>query len=139
MDFVGKNFHGTETAFRFFDLLRFEGRSRGWENFSPSRLYPCAGVDRNTRARRPRDAFGGIAKAESGALGISSRISELPGEILRAASSIPPALTLRAVVNSNISLELPSRLRTNTGMAKGNLCHFRLSTLDFVRFIDDRA
>jgi hypothetical protein len=137
---VGKSFHPTETAFRFFDLYRFDRRSRGWENFSPSRLYPPAGVDRNTRARMSRDVFGSISKAGSvEALGISSRISERPGEILRAASSIPPALTLRAVVNSNNSLELRSWVRTNTGIGRGNRSHFRLSTLDLVPFIDDRA
>jgi hypothetical protein len=96
-------------------------------------------VDRNILARRSRDVFGSIAKVESGELGISRWISEFPGETFRAASSIPPALILRDVVNSNISLDLPSRLRTNTGIARGNLSHFRLSTLDFVPFIDDRV
>lgn len=139
MDVVGKSFHATETPFRFFGRLRRDGRTKGWENFSASRLYPCTGVDRNILARRSRDVFGSIAKVESGELGISRWISEFLGETLRAASSIPPALILRDVVNSNTSLDLPSRLRTNTGIARGNLSHFRLSTLDFVPFIDDRV
>src|SRR5207253_5874186 len=43
------------------------------------------------------------------------------------ATSIPPALILRAVANSRNSLPFSSRLRTKTGIAKGSRLHFRLS------------
>ena len=47
--------------------------------------------------------------------------------VRRIATSIPPALTFKAVANSRNSLPLPSRLRTKTGIASGNRAHFRRS------------
>jgi hypothetical protein len=57
------------------------------------------------------------------------------GNTLRMATSIPPALTLSAVANSRNSLPLPSRLRTKTGIAKGNLVHLRRSVARLDRFM----
>ena len=123
---VGKQFHTAEASFRRRVLLGLAFRS-GRENFSPSKWQSADRVLRSALARRLREAFGSELSAASGALGISNRICVLAAKPRRTASSIPPALTLRAVANSRNSFPLPSRLRTKTGMAKGNLGHFRLS------------
>src|SRR5271169_2610179 len=51
----------------------------------------------------------------------------MAGSIRRIATSIPPALTFKAVANSRNSLPLLSRLRTKTGIARGNRAHLRRS------------
>ena len=65
--------------------------------------------------------------AATGALGISSRIWATAGKTRRTATSMPPALTFRAVANSRNSFPFSSRLRTKTGMASGSLDHLRRS------------
>jgi hypothetical protein len=82
---------------------------------------------RSALARKVREALGNKATAATGALGISSRIWATAGRVRRIATNIPPALTFRAVANSRNSLPFPSRLRTKTGIASGNLAHFRRS------------
>jgi hypothetical protein len=82
---------------------------------------------RSALARSVREALGNKANAATGALGISSRIWAIAGRTRRIATNIPPALTFRAVANSRNSLPFPSGLRTNTGIANGNLAHFRRS------------
>src|SRR5581483_6143705 len=59
------------------------------------------------------------------------------GGIRRIATSIPPALTFRAVANSRNSFPLPSRLRTNTGIASGSLVHLRRSFLGRSLFMNN--
>jgi hypothetical protein len=73
--------------------------------------------------------LGANASDATGALGISSWISATPGRFRRTATSMPPALTFKAVANSRNSFPFSSRLRTKTGMARGNLAHFRRSVL----------
>ena len=82
---------------------------------------------RRALARRSREARGSSATADTGALGISSWMTASAGRTLRTATSMPPALTFRAVANSRDSLPSLSRLRTNTGMAKGRRDHLRRS------------
>jgi len=84
-------------------------------------------VVRRALARNVREARGSDANAATGALGISRRICAMAGSIRRIATSIPPALTFKAVANSRNSLPLPSRLRTKTGIASGNRAHLRRS------------
>jgi len=59
----------------------------------------------------------------------------MAGKARRTATSIPPALTFRAVANSRNSFPWPSRLWTKTGMASGNLVHFRRSPTGLVMFM----
>lgn len=75
--------------------------------------------------------------AATGALGISSLIWLTVGKTRRMATSIPPALTFNEVANSRNSLPLRSRLLTKTGIASGNLDHFRRSCADRPPFIAD--
>ena|SRR5690349_18427910 len=82
---------------------------------------------RMARARSVRDDFGNEAEAANGALGISSRTRADWGRARRSAISAPPPPMLRAVANSRNSLPLSSRLRTNTGIAKGRRSHLRSS------------
>jgi hypothetical protein len=84
-------------------------------------------VVRKVFARRFLETRGSKVIAPTGALGISNSTWVAPGSNLRTATSIPPALTFKAVANSRNSLPLSSWLRTKTGMAKGNLAHFRRS------------
>ena len=65
--------------------------------------------------------------AAKGALGISRMTCAVGGKDRRTATRAPPALTFRAVANSRNSLPFSSRLRTNTGMARGNRVHLRRS------------
>jgi len=82
---------------------------------------------RVARARRVRAARGRPAVAANGALGISSRTCAALGNERRTATNAPPALMLSAVANSRKSFPFSSRLRTNTGIAKGRRVHFRRS------------
>jgi hypothetical protein len=82
---------------------------------------------RRALARRLREALGKAARAANGALGISSEMAAEGPRTRRTATSMPPALTLRAVANSRHSLPLSSRLRTKTGIASGNRTHLRRS------------
>jgi hypothetical protein len=65
--------------------------------------------------------------AAKGALGISRMTCAVGGKDRRTATNAPPALTFRAVANSRNSLPFSSRLRTNTGIARGNRVHLRRS------------
>jgi hypothetical protein len=82
---------------------------------------------RIARARSVRDDFGNEAEAARGALGISRRTRADWGKARRSAIRAPPPPMLSAVANSRNSLPLSSRLRTNTGIAKGRRSHFRSS------------
>src|SRR4029077_2691547 len=82
---------------------------------------------RNILARMLREARGSPANVARGALGISSETCADNARARLTATSIPPALILRAVANSRNSLPFSSRLRTKTGIAKGSRLHFRLS------------
>ena len=59
----------------------------------------------------------------------------MAGKDRRIATSIPPALTFREVANSRNSLPFPSLLRTKTGIASGNLAHFRRSLVGLAPFM----
>ena len=84
---------------------------------------------RSVRARRLLAALGRAVNAATGALGISKRIWAKEGKTRRIATSIPPALTLRAVANSRSSFPWSSWLRTKTGIANGSLAHFSLFSI----------
>jgi hypothetical protein len=94
-------------------------------------------VVRSVLARSVLAALGRGAIAATGALGISSLIWLTVGRTRRMATSIPPALTFNDVANSRNSLPFRSRLRTKTGIASGNLVHFRRSCADRPPFIAD--
>lgn len=86
------------------------------------------------RARRVR-----VERRDSAATG-GHGISRMSGEAgrgdsLRMATSMPPALTLRAVANSRNSRPLRSRLRTKTGMASGSRLHWRRSFWRLLAFM----
>src|SRR5882762_4870165 len=89
---------------------------------------------RNILARMFREARGSPANVARGALGISSETCADNASARLTATSIPPALILRAVANSRNSLPLSSRLRTKTGIAKGSRVHFRLSVSGLLWF-----
>src|SRR5713101_1794706 len=82
---------------------------------------------RSILARMLREARGSPANVARGALGISRETCADNARARLTATSIPPALILRAVANSRNSLPLSSRLRTKTGIARGSRLHFRLS------------
>ena len=79
------------------------------------------------RARKLRDDLGKSARETRGALGISSVTCDESGKERLTATRIPPAETFNAVANSNNSLPFSSRLRTNTGIARGKRTHLRCS------------
>jgi hypothetical protein len=81
-----------------------------------------------------REALGRAAAVAKGALGISSETCAESGKERRTATSAPPAEILRAVANSRNSFPFSSRLRTNTGMARGRRVHLRRSVSGFRRF-----
>jgi hypothetical protein len=81
-----------------------------------------------------REALGRAAAVAKGALGISSETCAESGKERRTATSAPPAEILRAVANSRNSFPFSSRLRTNTGMARGSRVHLRRSVSGFRRF-----
>src|SRR3979411_1300124 len=81
---------------------------------------------RNILARMLREARGSPANVARGALGISSETCADNASARLTATSIPPALILRAVANSRNSLPLSSRLRTKTGSAQSDRPHLRL-------------
>ena len=81
-----------------------------------------------------REALGSAAAVAKGALGISSETCAESGKERRTATSAPPAEILRAVANSRNSFPFSSRLRTNTGMARGRRVHLRRSVSGFRRF-----
>lgn len=124
---VGKHFHTVEVSFPRTERAWEVPFSNGRENFRPRRWYPSAWVIRVARARRVRAARGRAAVAAKGALGISSRTCAALGNERRTATKAPPALILSAVANSRNSFPFSSRLRTNTGIAKGRRAHFRRS------------
>jgi len=80
-----------------------------------------------------RAALGSGVDAASGELGIWSVTRANDGKARRKATSMPPALTFSAVVNSKISPSLPSRPRMKTGIAKGNRGHRRRSVPGILR------
>src|ERR1700682_1658908 len=81
-----------------------------------------------------REALGSAAAVANGALGISSETGAESGKERRTAPSAPPAEILRAVANSRNSFPFSSRLRTNTGIARGRRVHLRRSVSGFRRF-----
>jgi hypothetical protein len=81
-----------------------------------------------------REALGSAAAVAKGALGISSETCAESGKERRTATKAPPAEILRAVANSRNSLPFSSRLRTNTGIARGRRVHLRRSVSGFRRF-----
>ena len=81
-----------------------------------------------------REALGSAAAVANGALGISSETCAESGKERRTATSAPPAETFRAVANSRNSFPFSSRLRTNTGIARGRRVQRRRSISGFLRF-----
>lgn len=79
-------------------------------------------------ARKLRQDLGNSAAEASGTLGISSKTCVERGKERRTATRAPVAETFNAVANSSSSLPFLSRLRTKTGMAKGNRAHRRRSS-----------
>ena len=122
-----KHFHTAEAIFRRRPSASAGQKQRACELQTQQVVAVGRGAAKSLGAQSSGKLSATGANAATGALGISSRICAIAGRARRIATSIPPALTFKAVANSRNSLPLPSRLRTKTGIASGNLAHFRRS------------
>ena len=99
---------------------------RGGENLAAHTNWPSIQLMRRVRALNLRRAF--IRHSVPGnPAGIFRSMRELCRSCFLVVRSTPPALTLRIVAKSSISLPCLSAQYTNTGIARGRRCDRRRS------------